>query len=161
MGYKRLPVCRRCVSNKDGPEEAPEKCQASLKIENPFPTRKLDDQSAENIVFLCCCHLKHMSVNRTNNITENRCSNTSRAWRERCQGKPQRTQYLRVSIWKCQDCGNIVTSSILNHGKDNCYILIYMENVLVSTFPEVEPMQIQLHSGLRRWVHICQFRKYV
>ena len=100
MGYKRLPVCRRCVSNHDGPEKAPEKSQASLKIENPFPTRKLDDQSAENIVFLCCYHLKHMFVNRTNNITENRCSNTSRAWIERCQGKPQRTQYLRVSIWK-------------------------------------------------------------
>ena len=95
-----------------------------------------------------------MSVNRTNNITENRCSYyTLRAWIERCQGKPQRTQYLRVSIWKY--------CFILNphlYGKDNWYILIYMENVLVSTFPEVEPMQIQLHSGLRRWVQICQFR---
>ena len=42
--------------------------------------------------------------------------------------------------------------------KRYCYILIYIENVLVSTFSEVEPMQIQLHSGLRRWVQICQFR---
>ena len=58
MGYKRLPVCRRCVSNHDGPEEAPEKCQASLKIENPFPTRKLDDQSAENIGVFMLLSLK-------------------------------------------------------------------------------------------------------
>ena len=58
MGYKRLPVCRRCVSNHDGPEEAPENCQASLKIENPFPTGKLDDQPAENIAVFMLLSLK-------------------------------------------------------------------------------------------------------
>lgn len=41
---------RWCVGNKDCPKETPEKCQASLQIEDPLPAGKLDDQTTENIV---------------------------------------------------------------------------------------------------------------